>query len=375
MSSILNYPHLGIFIIAWFTGNLLIPLLIKMSNKLGLLDRPGGHKGQKTPVPFLGGIGIFIAFTVSVCSTLRFESLENFVPFIGVLLGGAVVVTLGLLDDLRPIRATVKLSILFLITLVLAMFDIHLRIFPELFWNLPNILITLMWIVGVTSATNSLDNTDGVAGGVAAIAGVFTFFIAWGTSAESAQPWLSYLAVALIGSCFGFLRYNFSPARIYLGDNGAFFLGYILAVMLVFGHYTGDFFKAILVPPLILSVPIFDICLAIGLRIRDGDVRDWRSVVTFCGRDHLAHLLMARNFSKRETILSIYGMAIAGGTVALMVMLCQYRAIYLGVTGIYLAFLFSVGVILGRVRLRMLSSEVSPWKVIQLPKKIPGIRA
>ncbi|MEM7168306.1 MAG: MraY family glycosyltransferase [Planctomycetota bacterium] len=357
MSSVLNYPHLGIFIIAWFAADLLFPLLIKAARRLRLLDRPGGHKGQAHSIPFLGGVGIFIAFTLSVVSTLRFEEVQAFAPLMGLLLGGAVMVLLGLLDDFRPINAVIKLFTILGTTVVLACFGITLSLFPDVMFNIPNILLTALWIAGVTSAMNSLDNTDGVAGGTSAIAGLFIFLIAWGTNSADAQPWLSYLGIALFGGCLGFLRYNSAPAKIYLGDNGAFFLGYVLSTMLVFGHYSADPIKAILVPCLVLSVPLFDIVLATALRFRDGDVRTLREAVVYCGRDHTAHLLIALRFSKRQAALAIYALAICGGLTGLLVLNTPTTAIYLSITGIYLSFLVGVGMVLGRVRQRALATK------------------
>ncbi len=350
MSTALHHPHLGIFILAWFVADLLIPLLILASHRFRILDRPGGHKNQSHPVPFLGGVGIFFAFTIAVGSTLRFNSLESFLPFLAVLGGGAVVVVLGLVDDFRPISALVKLFALFGITLLLWTSGIHLEILPGVLYSIPNLLLTLIWIVGVTSATNSLDNTDGIVGGVTAIASVFLFSIAWGTSTTDAQPWLSYFAVAMAGSCIGFLRYNFAPARIYLGDNGAFFIGFMLSTMMVFAHYSTDPLQAMLIPCLVLSVPIFDIVLATWLRIRDGDVRGIRAAVVYCGRDHMAHLLMALGLSKRQTACAIYLLAVLGGGIALLVLAAESPAAYLTIAGLYLGFLALVGVVLGQIR-------------------------
>lgn len=357
MNSVLNYPHLGIFIIAWFAADLLIPLLISAGHRLGLLDRPGGHKGQKKPIPYFGGIAIFIAFTISISSTLRFTSVESFTPFMGLLLGGSMMVALGIIDDIRPINAIFKLGAILLATVILALFGIYLQLFPVIWFNIPNIFITMLWIAGVTSAMNSIDNTDGVAGGVSAIAGIFIFAIAWGHSSADAQPWLSYLALSLAGASLGFLRYNYAPARIYLGDCGSFFLGYILSTMLVFGHYSTDPLKAILVPCLVLSIPIFDITLSTLLRWRDGDVKSLRQAVLFCGRDHVAHLLMGYGLSKRQAAWVMYGMSFCGGCVGLIVLNVDPMPVYLSITGIYLAFLTTVGVILGRIRKQVIEGD------------------
>lgn len=367
MKSILNYPHIGIFIIAWFVADLLIPSLIRAGHKMRILDRPGGHKGQKNPIPFFGGFAIFTAFTVSICSTLRFTSVESFTPFMGMLLGATMMVALGLIDDVRPINAIVKLVAIFIATVILASFGIALSLFPPTFFNLLNIVVTMIWIAGITSAMNSLDNTDGVAGGTAAIAALFTFVIAWGTSSADAQPWLSYLAVSLAGASIGFLRYNFAPAKIYLGDNGAFFLGYALATILVFGHYSTDPLKAILIPCLILSVPIFDITLSTILRWRDGDVKTFREAVLYCGRDHVAHLLMGLNLTKRQAACVLYAIGVVGGLVALIVLNVTTVGFYLSITGMYLALLTALGVILGRVRRQVVAEEKSVERPIQHP--------
>ncbi|MCA8959568.1 MAG: undecaprenyl/decaprenyl-phosphate alpha-N-acetylglucosaminyl 1-phosphate transferase, partial [Planctomycetes bacterium] len=350
MTSVLNYPHLGIFIVAWFVTDLVVPILIHLAHRTRILDRPGGHKAQARPVPFFGGIGIFVGFAFAVCSTLRFESLSGFHPLVGMLFGGVVVTTLGLIDDHRPINAVTKLVVLFLTTLVLSAFGVQLALFPPILFDIPNLLVTLLWIVGVTSALNSIDNTDGVAPGLAAIAGSFIFVIAWGSSAEEAQRWLSYLAIGMVGSSLGMLRYNFPPARIYLGDNGSFFLGYMLAVMLVFAHYSTNPLKAVLVPGLILSVPIFDIVLVTLLRIRDKDVGSIREAILFCGRDHIAHLLMGLGLSKRQTVFTIYGLGVIGGVAALLVWASPSNAVTLAVAGMYATFIAAIGVILGRTR-------------------------
>jgi len=359
LKSLLNYPHLGIFIVAWFIADLAVPTFIAMAHRFGLLDRPGAHggKNQAAPIPYLGGLGIFLAFSLALFSTLRFESLQAFVPFLVLISGAAVVTTLGLLDDRKPISAVVKLGVLTLITIVLAAFGVRMELLPDYLGGSLNLALTLLWIVGVISATNSLDNTDGVVGGVTAIAGVFIFAIAWGASAADSQSWLSYLAVALIGSSLGFLRYNFPPARVYLGDNGAFLLGYLLATILVFAEYSSDPLQAILIPCLILVVPLADIVISTLLRIRDGDVKNWKEAVLYCGKDHLAHLLMASGLTKRQAVCSLYALGIAGGSTALLIQRLDSRAFALSAIVIFAAGLVAFGIFLGRARQKSSSEE------------------
>ena len=352
MTSLLAYPHLGVLILAWFVADLAVPSLIALAHRFGMLDRPGGHDGkvQERPIPFLGGLGVLLGFSVALFSTLRFESMEAFIPFLVLISGAAVVATLGLLDDHRPISAMVKLGVLFGVTLALGAFGVEMHLLPHAFGGWLDVGLTLIWIVGVISATNSLDNTDGVVGGVSAIAGCFIFLIAWGSSIADAQPWLSYLAVALIGSSLGFLRYNFPPAKVYLGDNGAFLLGFLLATTLVFAEYSTDPVQAVMIPCLILVVPLFDITLSTILRVRDGDVRSWSEAVHFCGKDHLAHLLMARGLSKRQAVFFLYGLGVAGGTTALVIHSLESRIAAIAIATLFGVGLVWIGVMLGRVR-------------------------
>ena len=360
MKSLLAYPHIGILILAWFVADLAVPTLISLAHRIGVLDRPGGHDGkvQDAPIPFFGGLGILLGFSVALFSTLRFESLEAFIPFLVLISGAAVVATLGLLDDHRPISAMVKLGVLFGITLTLSAFGVEMHLLPNAFNGWVDVVLTLLWIVGVISATNSLDNTDGVVGGISAIAGAFIFLIAWGSSSVDSQPWLSYLAVALIGSSLGFLRYNFPPARVYLGDNGSFLLGFILATTLVFAEYSIDPIRAVLIPCLILVVPIYDITLSTILRIRDGDVKNWREAVHFCGQDHLAHLLMGHGLSKRQAVICLYCLGLAGGITALAIHRIDSRTAAIAIATIFGAGLVWIGVFLGRVRTEVAASEI-----------------
>ncbi|MBI4574894.1 MAG: undecaprenyl/decaprenyl-phosphate alpha-N-acetylglucosaminyl 1-phosphate transferase [Planctomycetes bacterium] len=354
MTSILNHPHLALLVLSWLVADLLGPLLIRLAHRVGALDRPRAYKAHASPVPYLGGVVIYLAFAIAIASTIRFVDLRPYrsvVDYIlrghgdahtlfGIVLGATFVLVVGLLDDIRPINAVFKLAILLIATAVLHRFGLVLHLFPDQVSGIPaawlNVPLTLFWIVGVTSATNSLDNTDGVVTGVSAIAATATFFVAWGDSATSAQPWLSYLAVTLLGCCLGLLRYNFVPARIYLGDNGAFLLGFLLACMLVKGEWARHPVKAIVVPCLIMTVPLFDICLSTVLRIVHGRVGGVLDAILYCGRDHLAHRLMALGYSKTHSVLLLYLMAAIAGALAIVVhkersgvLIAFYLAVYL----------------------------------------------
>lgn len=361
MSSVLSFPHLGILLIAWCLADLIVPALVAAAHRFRLLDGPGGHSGknQERPVPFLGGVGIFAAVAIALFSTLRFESAEALLP-IGMLVGGAaVVLVLGFVDDLRPISAVVKLFVLFGITAALFASGVRAEVFPDVAEGALNLGLTVFWIVGVTSAMNSLDNTDGVVGSTTVIAAASILALAWGSPARGSQPWLPFVAVALIGACLGFLRYNRPPARVYLGDNGSFLLGYLLATTLILGRFSEDWFLALVIPALVLVVPLFDITLSTILRIRDGEVRSWREAVHYCGQDHLAHLLVGLGLSKRRAVGFLSALGIAGGGAALAIHRLESRLAALCVVALFACGLGWIGVSLGRVRRRQCAVEES----------------
>jgi UDP-GlcNAc:undecaprenyl-phosphate GlcNAc-1-phosphate transferase len=358
------------FVLAWFIGLLTGPYLIAVAKRVGALDRPKEYKTHKDPMPFLGGLAIYIAFSIAVFSTLRIEGrtihtvtgfflFEWHPMFLGLVTGGLIVLVLGLIDDFYPINAVWKLIILFGVTYLLYYFDIELTIFPKWlgFMRMPlNILLTLVWIVGVTSAMNSLDNMDGAAAGTAAIASLFTFYIAWGSDLATSQKWLSYIAIALAGSCLGFLRYNWNPARMFLGDNGSFLIGFLLATMLVIGRWSIDPLKAVIIPCVILTVPLYDITLSTILRFKNKTVRtgsllgNIKGAILYCGRDHITHRLKAFGLSTKQAVMVLYLIGVASGLIAVIIWKLESSAVYIPVTGFYLAALFLGGWALDRAK-------------------------
>jgi UDP-GlcNAc:undecaprenyl-phosphate GlcNAc-1-phosphate transferase len=197
---------------------------------------------------------------------------------------------------------------------------------------------------------NSLDNMDGAATGTSAVASAAIFYIAWGTSAQDAQPWLSYLAVALLGACLGFLRFNYHPARAFLGDNGSFLIGFLLASMLVLGRWSPNPVKAMIIPCIILTVPLYDITLSTILRIRGGIVRSIPEAITYCGKDHITHRLVALGLTQTQAVLSLYLLGAISGFVAILIFKIDDPRVFVPVLGIYLITLVWFGVVLDRAR-------------------------
>jgi membrane dipeptidase len=310
--SLVDLPRLGLLILAWLIADLMAPVLIRLSHRVGAVDVPQGYKGHARPIPFLGGLAILLGFSAAIAATLRFESIEQNPGIFGILLGGCFVSFFGTLDDFRPLNAVLKLGVLLLATYLLSIFGVRISLTGNAWADLA---LTLLWVAGVTSAMNSLDNMDGAVGGTAAIAAFFAFLVGFYGPVPERQPGVSYVALALMGGCLGFLRYNWNPARIFLGNNGAFLLGFLLASLMVLtGWSRDDPIKAAIIPCAILVVPLYDITLTTLLRIRAGVVRSPIAAITYCGRDHLSHRLRKQfGLSVGGAAAVLYAMGLLGG--------------------------------------------------------------
>ena len=276
------------------------------------------RKVHKAPVPRLGGVAIVcaffaplagLAFTSSGVGTLLYASRE---AAVGLFLGGAVIAALGVYDDLRGAGARLKFAVQFGVGgLVYALgyrIDVVANPFGapiELGWlGLP---FTLLWIAGVINAINLIDGLDGLAGGVAFIS-LVTVFVA---AAANGHPLMMLASAALAGAVLGFLRYNFNPATIFMGDTGSMFLGFVLATTAIRTSLRPTAAVAIIVPIVALGVPIADTLLAMVRRAVRG------APLFQADRDHIHHRLLARGLSHRQTVLLLYGASAALGLVAL----------------------------------------------------------
>lgn len=232
----------------------------------------------------------------------------------GVMFGAGVCLIVGAIDDLRGVPAVLKFLTLLLVTFVMSHYGVLLKL-SGLYWI--DLLITLIWIVGVTSSFNGIDNMDGLASGIAAIVSTMYLVIAmqafFAAGTETSLSWFGLMAAGLIGANLGFLIYNFKPARIFMGDSGSFFLGFTLAALGVMGEWSRNPVVSVSIPVLILGVPIFDFTYILIARILRGETRTLRSVIEHCAPDHLSHRLVWIGFSQRQSVLFIYLIAIALG--------------------------------------------------------------
>lgn len=287
------------------------PILIRLLNRFGAIDHVSHDKFHKRPVPRGGGIAIFLAFALAV---LLPNYRDN--PMKGVMLGAFICLVVGVVDDFRPggVPAILKFLTLIVVTWIMSLFGVQLKVFG---WYPLDLALTVVWIVGVTSAFNGIDNMDGLASGTATIVSVMFLiiavegFLAVGT--EHSLTWFGLLACGLIGANLGFLIFNFHNARVFMGDAGSFFLGFTLSALGVMGEWNSNRIIACLIPVLILGVPIFDFAYILVARIVRGETRTLRQIVEHCALDHLSHRLTWIGFSPRNAVLFIYLISIGLG--------------------------------------------------------------
>jgi UDP-GlcNAc:undecaprenyl-phosphate GlcNAc-1-phosphate transferase len=222
-----------VFFLSLVTSLLLTPPLIRLVRRRGITARSLDPGREEREVPLLGGAAVFVAFTLSTGLAFalgRSRMLGSFdTHYLGLLLGGVIILGLGTYDDIRGARAPAKLAVQTAAALLLLICGYNVEVLTNPFggqirlgiWGWP---LVIVWVVAVTNAFNLLDGLDGLAGGTAAIAGLTLFF-----SSLGGFPFMPTVAIALVGGCLGFLRYNRYPARIFLGDTGSLFLGFILA--------------------------------------------------------------------------------------------------------------------------------------------------
>lgn len=277
------------------------PLVRRAAIYLGFVDEPAKRKLHSEPMPLMGGIAIFGGAFIVVL--LASPSLPKSIT--GVLLAGTAVALTGLIDDRRGLPAWAKLAAQALAVVILIYYGIQVKLpIPEPL----NYLITFIWLAGISNAINFLDNMDGLSAGISAVASAFILLM--GLANE--QILVSALAAAVLGATLGFLRYNFKPAQIFMGDVGSLFLGFVLAVLgLQLAFPANKNIITWMVPVLILGVPIFDMTLVVISRIRRGVSPNT------AGKDHTSHRLVDRGFSQREAVLILYLMGGVFGMIGL----------------------------------------------------------
>jgi UDP-GlcNAc:undecaprenyl-phosphate GlcNAc-1-phosphate transferase len=282
------------------------PFVRKMALALGFVDTPSKRKLHATPMPLMGGVAIFGGLILVLA--IYFGTRGN-LRILGLLASVALIAVIGLIDDRNPMSSRLKFAAqsgAFVLAIALGT-RVALPIFPQ--WV--NYVVTFVWFAIITNAVNFLDNMDGLCAGVVAVASAFIVLMA----DVSGQFFIAPLAAATLGACLGFLRYNFKPARIFMGDAGSLLLGFMLAVMTLQLRFpTNSNFVTWMVPIFLMGVPLFDLALITVARLRRGV-----NPFTTAGKDHTSHRLVRIGFSQREAVLIIYLLGGSFGMIALFI--------------------------------------------------------
>ena len=312
------------------------PVFRRLAGRLGMVDRPDARRVHLSPVPLLGGIAIYAGFIMAL---LLFGEGWVVSQAISILIGATIVSFLGIWDDRWGVRPVMKLLGQALAAGIVILSGVQVSFLPN---QALNLLITFLWILGITNALNLLDNMDGLSGGVGAVAAAFFLLLA----ALNGQYLVASLAAALLGVCIGFLVYNFNPASIFMGDAGSMFLGFVLAavgIKLRFPNHPNVI--TWMIPVVVLGLPIFDTTLIVVSRLRRGI-----NPLTNPGKDHVSHRLVSLGLSQRQAVILLYGVCCGLGLVGLLIMHAGLVPAYaLGIA----VFLIGVASLVGLERVRL----------------------
>ena len=342
------------FMIALGMALILTPVVIAFARRTGALDKPDARKVHVRPIPRIGGIGIYAAFMVSILVQLVFVELtpEFMMSLIGLMVGGTIIVAIGIIDDYCDLPAKVKLlgQILAAVVLVVG-FDVRIDFITDplgdfIYLELFAIPATIFWIVGLTNTVNLIDGLDGLAAGVSSIAAITIFLVAM----EEGIPFVAMVTAALAGAAVGFLYYNFNPARIFMGDTGSMFLGFMLAGISVVGAVKSAATIALIVPILALGLPILDTTFAIVRRMRN------HRPIFKPDKGHLHHRLLAHGFTQKQAVLLMYVVSALFGLCALALTAVSMQA------AILIILIVAAVVFIGARKLGILQMDVPPQK-------------
>lgn len=317
------------FVIAFLST----PFVKRLAHKIGTIDVPKDERRMhKKPIPLIGGLAIFLGFVVS---SLIFVKVD--IEIMSMLLGGLIMVVLGIFDDKYCLSAKLKLVVQILVAMIPVFSGVRIEriILPfvesggiEFGWlSYP---ITILWIVALTNAVNLIDGLDGLAAGVSAIASFSIFLVA----IIQGEYIIAILTAALLGACFGFLPYNFSPASIFMGDTGSTFLGYIMACISVIGLFKIHAIISFAVPFIAFGIPIFDTSFAILRRIKE------HRPIMSPDRGHLHHRLVDMGFTQKQAVLIIYAICVILGAIAVISFKSKPGAFLIAFLGVLCALIF-----------------------------------
>lgn len=308
------YKILASLIVTFVIALILTPLVRRLSLRIGAVDDPNARRVNRVPMPTMGGVAIFVAFNLTNFLLLRDQYPIG--QLIALFLAQCLIIITGILDDifeLSPRQKIVGITLAALVVYFVANIKMttltlpFIGVVPLGWFSLP---ITLIWILAITNAVNLIDGLDGLATGVAIIA-LTTSALTGYFFLNVTSTFISIMMATLVAALLGFLPYNFHPAKIYLGDTGSLFIGFMISVFALYGLKNATFITLI-IPVIILGVPITDTVYAILRRLLN------KRPISQADKHHLHHRLMQMGLSHRQTVLVIYGIALIFSFIALL---------------------------------------------------------
>jgi UDP-GlcNAc:undecaprenyl-phosphate GlcNAc-1-phosphate transferase len=336
------------FLFSFFFTFSITPLVISLSKKFSLLDMPNERKVHLVPLPRWGGVGIYVSLLMTLFLLTLFSKRFHWLleyrtnlayskdvielisikrQLVGLLIGGTLLVILGTIDDKKGVPAIIKLLVQIIVGYIVL--DHSVRVWGinlsftkvdkfVVFSPFVSQLVTLLWLVGFMNVINLIDGLDGLACGVSAIT-FYTFLVIAILQSSTANilfakqlKLTAILSSAMLGSCLGFLRYNFNPAKIFLGDTGAYFLGYMIGAITLIGQLKTTMFVSFLIPTVVAALPIIDVMLAILRRVLH------RKPLIEPDKEHIHHKLLSLGLTHREVVLLLYVITLICSSIAVV---------------------------------------------------------
>ncbi|MEI6125895.1 MAG: MraY family glycosyltransferase [Pseudomonadota bacterium] len=327
------WEYVFAFVLALCLCLYMTPIVIDAALKYDIVDRPDGNlKTQSKPVAYLGGLAIYLSFLFTLALTFDFSK-----EVLGMLLSGTIIALLGIIDDLRPLGPKLKLvgQAIAVFVLMKAGIFIQIAFLPHSLC----LLLTFFWLMTTINAFNIIDIMDGLSAGVGLVIAAVLFVVA----VLNEHYMIATLTISLAGTLFGFLRYNFEPARIYLGDAGSTFLGLMLGALAMIGSYTkyNDF--GCIAPVVILGIPLFDTIFVMYIRWRRG------MPVIYGSPDHFALRLRKWKLSTRQTVGVSYVAALFSGLCGIAMMLSPSGLMTMGILFFVIAAFFTSAYLLKKI--------------------------
>ncbi|HAG04692.1 MAG TPA: undecaprenyl-phosphate alpha-N-acetylglucosaminyl 1-phosphate transferase [Lachnospiraceae bacterium] len=327
------------FTVAFVVSVVLTPVAKKLAYKFKAIDYPRSRGMNKEPVPRMGGFAIVLGFMCSMLVLSVFMKELHTKQFLGFICGGAIIVIVGMLDDVYQLSAKVKLVFQIIVGIIVVSTGTKLNFIMWPMWQYLKPFsapITVFWIVGLINAVNLIDGLDGLAAGVTCIESTCLAILC----TMSGSTLAAVITIALAGAAMGFLPRNFAPAEIYMGDTGSTFLGYVLAVCSCIGVFKSYALLSVLLSVLAMALPILDTSFAMIRRAAN------HKPIMSPDRGHLHHKLIDMGYTSKQAVIILYALSIGSATMAVIIALQDIRAT------ITLLIFFLIIIILLVVRMR-----------------------